>query len=122
VAGPAGTAQRPHHHCRRRGRAAAGQGRSVLGRAVRRVPREVHAARRVTYVVPEGGRRVVRQEPLPAATGRVSETGVPAAAARSSGGQQAAVGRPAELPEAADVIPGQPERGLSVPEHIRPAR
>lgn len=60
-------------------------------------------------MVPEGGRRVVRPDPLPAAASRVPETGVPAAAARPAGGQQAAVDRPAELPEAADAVSGQPE-------------
>lgn len=112
MAGPAGTAQRAGHHRRRRRRRrpAAGQGRNVPGRAVRRVPRAVHAARRVAHVVPEGGRRVVRPDPLPAAASRVPEAGVPAAAARPAGGQQqAAVDRAAELPEAPDAVSGQPE-------------
>lgn len=111
MAGPAGAAQRARHHRRRRRRrrAAAGQGRNVPGRAVRRVPRAVHAARRVAHVVPEGGRRVVRPDPLPAAASRVPEAGVPSAAARPAGAPQAAVDRAAELPEAADAVSGQPE-------------
>lgn len=124
VAGPAGPAQGAHHHRGRRRRPPAGPGGGVPGRAVRRVAGTVHAARRVAHVVPQGGRRVVRPQPLPAAAGRVPAAGVPAAAARPGGGQhqQAAVGGAAELPEAAGAVPGQPERGLPVPEHIRPAR
>lgn len=123
VVGPAGAAQGSDHDGRRR-RTPAGPGRGVSGRTVRRVSGAVHAARRVAHVVPEGGGRVVRPEPLPAAARRVPEAGVPAAAARLADGQQqqAAVSRPAELPETADAVPGQPERRLSVPQHIRPAR
>lgn len=123
MAGPAGSAQGTGDHGGRR-RAAVGPGRGVPGRAVRRVPGTVHAARRVTHVVPESGGRVVRPEPLPAAARRVPEAGVPAAAARPAGGrlQQAAVGGPAELSQAHHAVHGQPERGLPVPQHIRAAR
>lgn len=121
MAGPTGTVEGTVDHGARRSPARPGRG--VPGRAVR-VPGAVHAARRVAHVVQEGRRRLVQPDPLPAAAGRVPEAGVPPTAARPVRGQhqQAAVRVPAELPEAPDAVLGQPERGLSVLEHIRSAR
>lgn len=61
VVGPAGTAQGPGHYGgrqRRRPQRPRSSGR-VSGRAVRRVHRTVHAARRVAHVVSQGGGRLV---------------------------------------------------------------
>lgn len=128
VVGPAGPAEGPadrgrRHPRARRVRAPARPSRGVPGRAVR-VAGAVHAAGRVAHVVPDRGRRVVRPHALPPAAGRVPKAGVPATRARPDRRQhrQAAVRGPAKLSEAPDAVPGQPERGLSVSEHLRAAR